>query len=303
MQIPHGGVAFFDSGIGGLTVLAECQKGQGNEIFYYYGDNQHAPYGNLPPKKIKRYVFRAFRLFERLQVKAVVIACNTATAVCIEELRKKYSFPIIGAEPAVCTAAIKGGKVLVLATRATCESERFQSLCQRAQKLFPEANVCIRPCDDLAGAIERNLLRADFDYSTYLPNEKADVVVLGCTHYIYIVKEIERFYRCPIVDGNEGIARRLFSILRASKKEDRGECPPATTNRDCRPLDTKNDHKVGMLTTKSQESRYCQILSNKCSQKVSPKHEKIVSSQNVFFLGKQRENNKNTYEQMFVWGI
>ena len=60
MRIPKGGIAFFDSGIGGLTVLAECQKQQGDEIYYYYGDNHHAPYGNLPPKKIKNFLFFAF---------------------------------------------------------------------------------------------------------------------------------------------------------------------------------------------------------------------------------------------------
>ena len=77
MRILKGGIAFFDSGIGGMTVLAECQKRCKGEIFYYYGDNKHAPYGNLPPAKIRRYVEKAFRKFRRLKVKAVVVACNT----------------------------------------------------------------------------------------------------------------------------------------------------------------------------------------------------------------------------------
>lgn len=300
MQIPQGGVAFFDSGIGGLTVLSACQKGQGEETFYYYGDNQHAPYGNLPPKKIRRYVFRAFRQFEKLRVKAAVIACNTATAVCVEDLRKKFSFPIIGAEPAVCSAAAKGGKVLVLATRATCKSERFLALCERAEKLFSEAKICIRVCDGLAGAIECNLGRRDYDYTPHLPKEDADAVVLGCTHYIYIVGEIERFYRCPIFDGNEGIARRLFSILRDMEVGDRDACTPLTTNRDCRPLDPQIDHKVGLLTTKSVKNEHCQKLSNKRSRILSIKRMKATFGKGVFFLGKQRENNKNIHEQMFV---
>ena len=107
MQIAEGGIAFFDSGIGGLTVLAECCRQIKGGVFYYYGDNTHAPYGNLPPEKIKEYVFQAFEKFRRLKVRAAVIACNTATAVCVEELRKKYDFPIIGAEPAVYSAAAK----------------------------------------------------------------------------------------------------------------------------------------------------------------------------------------------------
>ena len=301
MRIPNGGVAFFDSGIGGLTVLAECQRNQGEEIYYYYGDNQHAPYGNLPIKKIKQYVFRAFRLFERLQVKAAVIACNTATAVCVEELRKKFSFPIIGAEPAVCLAAKKGGKVLVLATRATCESERFRVLCERVSKMFPSSEICIRPCEGLAGAIERNLFRLDYDYTQHLPRESADAVVLGCTHYIYIVGEIQRFYHCPIFDGNEGIAHRLFGILSEIEGE-RGEtCTPLTTEWDNRPLDAKFDHKVGLLTTQKAGKGYCHNLSNKCLQESPPKQRKNNKSRRVIFLGKHRKNNKKTHEQMFIW--
>ncbi len=300
MQIPKGGIAFFDSGIGGLTVLSECRKLQGQEIFYYYGDNQHAPYGNLPPKKIKRYVFKAFRQFEKLKVKAAVLACNTATAVCVEELRKKYSFPIIGAEPAVCTAAANGGKVIVLATRATCESARLRALCERAESLFPDATICIRPCDGLAGAIERNLLREGYDYTPYLPYEAADAVVLGCTHYIYIVGQIARFYGCPIFDGNAGIARRLFSILQAGEGENMKKCTPLTTNRDERPLCAHDDHKLGVLTTQEGKNANCQILSNKCSRKISKKTSKIPPKGNVIFLGKQRGNNQKAHEQMFI---
>ena len=300
MRISKGGVAFFDSGIGGLTVLAECQKGQGKEIFYYYGDNQHAPYGNLSPKKIKRYVFKAFRRFEKLKVKAAVLACNTATAVCVEELRKKYSFPIIGAEPAVCTAAAKGGKILVLATRATCESERLRALCDRAERLFPDAKICIRPCDGLAGAIERNLMREGCDFTSYLPHEKADAVVLGCTHYIYIVEQIVRFYDCPIFDGNAGIARRLFSILQEEKMKNREKCTPLTTNRDKRPLGAHNDHKMGFLTTLTAKKENCQILSNKCLHKMPKNAPKTSPKGGVIFLGKQRENNQKTHEQMFI---
>ena len=296
MRIPKGGVAFFDSGIGGLTVLSECQKVQGKEIFYYYGDNKHAPYGNLPPKKIKRYVFHAFRRFKRLKVKAAVLACNTATAVCVEDLRKKYSFPIIGAEPAVRLAAQAGGKVLVLATRATCESERLRHLCGKVAKEFPNVELCVRPCDGLAGAIEKNLLCKDYDYTAYLPEEKVDAVVLGCTHYIYIVEQVRRFYRCPIFDGNAGIARRLCTLLECG----RDGCTPLTTDRDCRPLNGKIDHEVGLLTTKSDKVRDCQNLSNKRSRKIPEKCGKPRSDGKVFFLGKQRKNNENTYKQMFV---
>jgi glutamate racemase len=234
MDIPKGGIAFFDSGIGGLTVMADCQKYFKNEIFYYYGDNRHAPYGNLSIRKIKKYVHRAFQTFEKLNVKAVVIACNTVTATCIEELRKEYSFPIVGAEPSVLKASRDAYKqmhceklhnkfpqdkrlhdsIYVLTTRRTYESERFHVLCKNTQKRYPACNLQLFPCDELAGVIEKNILNPNFDYAAYLPKGQPRSVVLGCTHYIYIKKKIEEFYHCPCVDGNDGIARRLLFLLR-----------------------------------------------------------------------------------------
>ena len=293
MQIPRGGIAFFDSGIGGLTVLHACEKRLPEGLFYYYGDNQHAPYGNLPVKKIRRYVLRAFKKFRQLRVSAAVIACNTATAVCVEELRRKFSFPIIGAEPAVNLASANGGRVLVLATKATCESERFQKLCQRAKERFPDAEISAYACEGLAGAIERNVHRSDFDFTPYLPKRTVDAVVLGCTHYIYIVGQIARHFGCPIYDGNDGIARRLTAIL--------GENYFSAKNRDCRPLEGDFDPKLGFLTTKNLDLGVCQKIANKRSRKMPLKTPQKKQTAGVFFLGKQRDYNKNIHEQMFVW--
>lgn len=292
MQIPKGGIAFFDSGIGGLTVLSECEKRLPRCLFYYYGDNRHAPYGNLPAKKIRKYVLKAFKKFYRLRVSAAVIACNTATAICAEELRAKYSFPIIGAEPAVCPAAAKGGKVLVLATKATCESERFVKLCHRAKELFPNADVSIHPCERLAEAIERNIHNRGYDFTSYLPQASADAIVLGCTHYIYIVGQIERHFGCPVYDGNDGIARRLVGIF------EHGSLP--IKNRDRQPLREKNDSKMGFMTTEAHEGADCQKITNKRSQKMGVKVRKSDKTGTVFFLGKSRAYNQKTHEQMFV---
>ncbi|MBQ7948609.1 MAG: glutamate racemase [Clostridia bacterium] len=300
MQIPHGGIAFFDSGIGGLTVLSACEKYFDDGVFYYYGDNKHAPYGNLSPKKIRRYVFRAFKTFQRLRVRAAVLACNTATAVCVEELRKKYDFPIIGAEPAVCTAASKGGKILVLATRATCESERFQTLCKRAQKLFPEADICIRSCEKLAGAIERNLYKNTFDYTAYLPDEYADAVVLGCTHYIYIVEQIKAFYGCPVYHGNEGIARRLFAVTDKKTDKNHKEKPCDEKSRDGRPPKAVFRKNLGRLTTFCKRQVKRQKNVNKRLRLKGQKSLKNDKTSTLFFLGNTRENNEKVYKQMFV---
>ena len=225
MRIPKGGIAFFDSGIGGITVLAECIKRFPNATFYYYGDNRHAPYGNRSPQEIKKLVFRAFKKMERLHVRAAVVACNTATVVCVEELRRRYSFPIIGAEPALLPAAKRGGEVLVLATSATCASARFYSLCQKAQKRFPQSTIRSVACHNLAGAIEKHLLDETFDYTSFLPKAAPNSVVLGCTHYIYIKKIIEDFYQTESFDGNEGISNRLASWIEESVRDTQ---PPIT---------------------------------------------------------------------------
>ncbi len=282
MKIPKGGVAFFDSGIGGLTVMAACRERIQEQVFYYYGDNEHAPYGNLTPKKIRRFVFSAFRKFKRLRVKAVVLACNTATAVCVEELRKKYSFPIIGTEPAVCLAAKKGGEVWVLSTRATYNSIRLKELCQRAEERFSQANVKRIPCDCLAGAIERHVTEGDYDYTSFLPRGKPSAVVLGCTHYPYIEKQIRDFYRCPIYHGNEGIAKRLEFILKTEKKAS---------------LKEKHRFFLGRLTT----FLFFKEKNPKNTRKNAKKVEKSGILKNTFFLGKQRDCNEEIYKQMFAF--
>ncbi len=218
MEIPHGGIAFFDSGIGGLTVLNECRKGIRNEIFYYYGDNAHTPYGNLSEENILSYVEQAFAHFCALQVKAVVLACNTATAVCVEYLRKKYPFPIIGAEPALFPAAKKGGRVSVLSTCATASSARFARLLSRAKTCFPSVCFSTIPCPRLAGEIERRIGESSYDFSPLFPRAEGDAIVLGCTHYIYVKNQIENFYKRPVFDGNFGIAKRLSWTLESLEK-------------------------------------------------------------------------------------
>ena len=295
MGISKGGIAFFDSGIGGLTVLNECKKLLPCENFYYYGDNRHAPYGNLPQKKIKKYVARAFKRFQRLQVKAVVLACNTATAVCVEELRQKYTFPIIGAEPAVLSAAKGGGEVFVLTTRATYESARFQALLKKAATLYPHPKIKAFPCEGLAGAIEKNILDGRVDYTPFLPRGKPDAVVLGCTHYVYIGEQIGRFYSCTVFDGNHGIALRLRQVLEDEKTQ-------KTPLNPFRPPNAKNSHFSPSNRPCEGGSRGEQEVRNK--RKGKAKRSNILKKEGeqgrIYFLGSQKKRNKTISKQTFV---
>ena len=300
MGIERGGVAFFDSGIGGLTVVNACRKWLPNVLFYYYGDNNPAPYGNLSPEKIKKYVFHAFKRFEKLRVGAVVVACNTVTAVCIEELRSKFKFPIVGAEPAVLLGARKGKEVAVLTTRATYESTRLRKLCKKTERLYPQVNIKVFPCDRLAGEIERHIFEEGYDYTRFLPACSPDVVVLGCTHYVYIARQIGSFYMCPVVDGHEGIARRLTSILQAENSCNEHLKPPVdhkrpntahrrpSTPKFAKDCEGEKEVKNGSGTPFGRRSKKCVICS------------KQKGSGDIVFLGKDKKWNKSIYEHLFL---
>ncbi len=292
MRVPKGGIAFFDSGIGGLTLLADCVQAFPEEIFYYYGDNKNAPYGNLPPRKIRRYVFRAFKRFKRLKVQAAVLACNTATAVCIDELRKQFSFPIIGVEPAVRVAAKRGGNVLVLTTRATYNSQRFKRLCAEAQNCYPKAKVVAYPCDHLAGEIELGEWEK-IDLEKHLPKQNPVAVVLGCTHYIYVGEKIAKFYDCEVYDGNAGAVKRLRDALtkNAPKKGVKNEF--SKKNWDERPPFAKDREKRPFLPPKIHQEEQ-KNKTNKRSQKMTSNMQKRGSF-NVFYLRKAQNANMRSF--------
>lgn len=204
-------VGIFDSGAGGLSVLYECIARAPACTYYYYGDNVRAPYGSRPREEIERFTFEAFSLFEQRGVDAAVVACNTASAVCLEKLRARFSFPVIGMEPAVVPAAKAFDDILVLATPVTARSERLKALVSR----FPEKRIEVYAPERLAGAIERHLLSGEpLDLREHLPRTNARCAVLGCTHYALIKDEIFRFLGIPLFDGGEGTAARLCEVLR-----------------------------------------------------------------------------------------
>ncbi len=312
MRIPKGGIAFFDSGIGGLTVLSECRNRLPDEIFYYYGDNTHAPYGNLTEKEIEKYVFKAFRRFAKLRVRAAVIACNTATAVCIEALREKYAFPIVGAEPALFSAARKTSEeVFVLTTCATANSTRLNRLLTDCRNRYPSAKLRVCPCERLAEEIELHVLDSAYAYSDFLPRGKPSAVVLGCTHYIYIKQYISDFYACEAFDGNKGIAERLCFVLRGDSSQD-ARCLAKTVgrtscDRDGRPHCTTGEcsglffHRKRTFSARENEKSQQRDRSSFRKTKKSAKPD-MSRACAIFFLGKRRRYNRKIYDQMFENG-
>lgn len=201
-------IGVYDSGIGGLTLLAECVKMLPEKNFIYYGDNRNAPYGNKPREELLRLSRRVFDYFSSVGVCAVVVACNTVTTQCVSRLREEYPFPVIGTEPAVRLVA-DCRHPLVLATKATLHSDAYLRLCS----ILKNQPVSFAP-GFLVAQIEKNApFFEKIGIADHLPKIRCDGVVLGCTHFIYLKKEISCFYDAPCFDGNFGTAKRLKNIL------------------------------------------------------------------------------------------
>ena len=210
-------VAFFDRGIGGLNLLSAFCRKYPSVRCLYYGDNTHAPYGNRSREEIARFAFSAFEEIASYPVAAAAIACNTVTACCAEQLRAAFPFPFVGMDPAVRPAAAHGGNILLLATCATLESDRFKALLNR---FAGEAHFTLCCPKDLAGQIEK----AAPDFSavdlSFLPQGNFSAAVLGCTHYVFLEDRIARRLSCPVFDGILGTADHLFHVANICSKNE-----------------------------------------------------------------------------------
>jgi glutamate racemase len=218
-------VGFFDSGIGGLTVLKQALKKMPEKDYIYYADTDNVPYGVKAKDEVRGFVSEAARFIVDQGVQALVIACNTATSVVIEDLRRKYFVPIIGMEPAVKPAVEKNGsthkRVLVLATKLTLMEEKFLNLVKRIDDeriidSFPLPELVIlaenkKFEEDAVGPYLKKAL-AEFDFSGY------GTVVLGCTHFVFFKEIFKKILpqHIEVIDGNEGTVNNLKRILEAN---------------------------------------------------------------------------------------
>lgn len=213
-------VAVFDSGVGGLSVLFRLVQMLPDEDFIYLGDRKNSPYGGKSHEEVRALCEQNAASLFSMGAKALVIACNTATAASVQSLRALYpDVPIIGTEPAIKPAVESGCKrVLVLATPLTVREPKFRSLLAlHAQR----AEVTAVECPGLADMVERGECDAPSTdayfsqiFSPYL-ERGFDAVVLGCTHYPFTRRSIERIIgdKIPIFDGSIGTARQTGRIL------------------------------------------------------------------------------------------
>lgn len=212
-------IGFFDSGVGGLSVLHTARTLLPGESFLYYGDNGNAPYGPRPLSEIRALAEQGIDRLMARDIKALVIACNTATSAYADILRAKTSLPVIGMEPAIKPAQLSrtGGYVLALATRATLSLPKFQ-------RLMSKYGECVLPVvgEGFVELVERDRMDSDEALDTVqrvlapYAGMPVDSVVLGCTHYPFLLHAIRRtFPDCAIYDGRMGTVLQLKRMLEA----------------------------------------------------------------------------------------
>lgn len=213
-------IGVFDSGVGGLSLLRELRRLLPNEDFIYYGDRANAPYGAKTHEEILEISKGIVNVLLSRGAKAIVVACNTATAVAIEPLRAAYEgLPIIGIEPAVKPARVSGcRRVLVLATPVTVSESRFAALLRANSK--DNCEFIGVPCHELAFMVESGASSEDIEEylrSVFAPYRKDgfDGIVLGCTHYPLVLDEIKRAAgeHVSVFDGSDGTARHTKHLL------------------------------------------------------------------------------------------
>lgn len=209
-------IGVFDSGVGGISVLRHLRAELPGENFLYVADSGHAPYGIRDPSFIRERAFAVTDFLLAQGAKALVVACNTATAAAVAELRSRYSIPVIAMEPGVKPAVVLSrSKVIgVLATAGTLESARFFSLVNRHAS---DAEVITQPCFGLVEAIEANelnsaaTLRLLQTYLQPLIERGVDAIVLGCTHYPFLREQIAALVgeQVAIIETGAAVAREL----------------------------------------------------------------------------------------------
>ncbi len=211
-------IGFMDSGLGGISVLREAVRLMPEEDFIYIGDSAHAPYGTRPREEIRALTYAVVEQLLDRGIKGLAVACNTATGAAVASLRQRYpQLPLVGIEPAIKPAVEsgEGGRILVMATPMTIRQEKFGRLLARYQD---QAEIIPIPCEGLMEFVEAGTLKGE-QLDAYLErvvgpylNDRTESIVLGCTHYPFLRRELRAFLKdrkVALIDGSFGTAREL----------------------------------------------------------------------------------------------
>ncbi len=212
-------IGLFDSGVGGLSILRELQHCAPNERYIYFADTLWFPYGGRPAPEIRKRSFAITRRMLESDVKLIVVACNTASAAALADLREAFPVPFVGMvpglKPAVATSPSRN--VAILATPGTLGGELYH---RTVQEFGRDARIREVPGHGLAEFVERGELDTAALHERLRQllspavNEGADTIVLGCTHYSFLVPALTgEFPGVRLVDTSEAVARRTFQVL------------------------------------------------------------------------------------------
>ena len=212
-------IGVFDSGLGGISVLKELMALMPEEHYLYFGDSANAPYGTRTTEEVKLLTLNAAAMLYERGVKALVVACNTATAAAITQLREEYSnLIVVGIEPALkmATDRFPRGHVGIMATQVTLREEKLEHLVGR----FPDVTVEKIPAPGLVELVEQG--KTQSEETEALLREilnpyvgRLDAIVLGCTHYPFVKDTVQKILGegVEVLDGGAGTARQTKRLL------------------------------------------------------------------------------------------
>ena len=213
-------IGIFDSGIGGTSIWKEIHQLLPNETTIYLADSKNAPYGQKSKDEIVALSMKNTELLLQMNCKLIVVACNTATTNAIEELRAKYSIPFVGIEPAIKPAAShsKTQIIGILATQGTLNSELFS----KTTKKFQETKIIEQIGHGLVQLIENGEINSEkmtqllHSYLNPMVAANIDYLVLGCSHYPYLMPQIKKILpeHIQIIDSGQAVAKQTQNILR-----------------------------------------------------------------------------------------
>ena len=240
-------IGVFDSGLGGLTVLKEIMKILPNEDIIYFGDTARIPYGSRSKETIIKYTFQAINFLKTKGVKAIVIACNTATARSLKEAQEKYDIPIIGVIEAGARTAVSSTKnkiVGIIGTEGTISSKAYNL---EISKIDESIEIVNKACPLFVPIVEEGWANTEVAkltakiYLQELKEKNIDSLVLGCTHYPFVKRTISKVLGddVAIIDGGHGTSLEL-----KRKLKDKGELNDSKEKGKIEIYNSNNDSKV-----------------------------------------------------------
>lgn len=214
-------IGVFDSGIGGLTVVKEIMEFLPNENIVYFGDTARVPYGTKSAETVTRYAFQNTRFLLTKDVKAIVVACNTASAVSLDILQESFDIPIIGVIKPGASAAVKetvNKKIGIIGTEGTVNSRAYE---RAIKKLLPEAEIFAYPCPLFVPIVEEGWANTKVSYMVAeeylkpLKDSNIDSLVMGCTHYPLLTKVVDDVleHKVKLINPARETALELKNIL------------------------------------------------------------------------------------------